>query len=73
MTAKVVFQMVAGAQNREGAHPRREVRISTLCPHCAELCRWYRFPQKLVGICPNHGEVQELPVVSQPGARWLEF
>jgi hypothetical protein len=42
--------------------PARPVAISTLCPHCDELCQWYRQGNILFGRCNSHGRIQEMHV-----------
>jgi len=42
--------------------PARPVAIYTLCPHCDELCQWYRQGNILFGRCSSHGRVQEMHV-----------
>jgi hypothetical protein len=35
------------------------VNLGTLCPHCGTLCTWYRSDEELLGVCPDHGQVNQ--------------
>lgn len=48
--------------------PPRQVAISTLCPECGQICSWYRKADLLYGVCPAHGRIKDVKILSRVGS-----